>query len=159
MRRTLDTLLRRVPCIALLIPMLLSRTAAFGADIQGVWMIEGEVAVAIAECAGDSLCGRIVWLKAPRDAAGQPKRDQMNPDAALRKRLVCGLTVLEGLRPAGPARWEAGSFYDPRDGRRYTIAMELKSANTLVARVYLGMRILGKSQTLLRAQGATKAWC
>jgi uncharacterized protein (DUF2147 family) len=139
--------------------MLLSRTAAFGAEIRGVWMIEDEVAVEIVECAGGSLCARIVWLKTPRDAAGQPKRDQMNPDAALRKRFVCGLTVLEGLQPAGPARWEAGSLYDPRDGRRYTIAMELKSANTLVARVYLGMRILGKNQTLLRVQGATKVWC
>lgn len=69
MRRPLDTLLRRVPYVALLVPMLLSRTAAFGADIQGVWMIEDEVAIEIAECAGDSLCGRIVWLKAPRDAA------------------------------------------------------------------------------------------
>lgn len=80
------------------------------------------------------------------------------PGRCVTQRLVCGLTVFEGLRPAGPARWEAGSFYDPRDGWRYTIAMELKSVDALVARVYLGMRIFGKSQTPLRAQGATKAW-
>jgi hypothetical protein len=96
--------------------MLLSGTAALGADIRGTWMIEDEVAVEIADCAGGSLCGRIVWLKTPHDAAGQLKRDLMNPDAALRKHLVCGLTVIEGLTPAGPAKWEAGSFYDPRDG-------------------------------------------
>lgn len=138
--------------------MLLSRTATFGADIHGVWMIEGEVAVEVAECTGGSLCRRLVWLKTPCDAAGQPKRDQMNPDALLCKRLVCDLTVLEGRRPAGPARWEAKSFYDPCDGRRYFIAMERKSADVLVARVYLGIRILSKSQTLLRAQGALKDW-
>lgn len=118
------------------------------------------MAVEIGECAGGSLCGRIVWLKTPRDAAGQPKHDRMNPDATLRKRLVCGLTVLHGLRPAGPGIWEAGSLYDPRDGGRYNVAMELKSADVLVARVCLGLRIFGRSQTLLRAQGATtKAWC
>ena len=159
MRRPLATLLRRVSYIALLMPLLLSFTAAFGADIQGVWMIEDEVAVEIGECAGGSLCGRIVWLKTPLDAQGQSKRDQMNPEIELRKRLVCGLMVLDGLRQAGPSEWAAGALYDPRDGRRYNIAMELKSADVLIARVYVGMRILGKNQTLLRARGATKAWC
>lgn len=159
MHRPFDTSLRSVPCIASLILMLLSGTAALGADIQGTWMIEDEVAVEIADCAGGSLCGRIVWLKTPRDAAGLLKRDLMNPDAALRKHLVCGLTVIEGLTPAGPAIWEAGSFYDPRDGARYSIAMELESADVLVARVFRGLRILGKNQTLLRAHGAKKAWC
>ncbi len=132
---------------------------AFGADIQGVWMMGEEVAVEIAACAGNSLCGRVVWLKTPRDAAGQLQRDHMNPDATLRIHLICGLTVIEGLRPGGPARWEVGSLYDPRDGASYSVAMELESADVLVARVYRGLRILGKSQTLIRAQGARKAWC
>lgn len=67
-------------------------------------MIEDEVAVEIAECAGGSLGGRIAWLKTRRDATGQSKRDQMNPNIEMRKRLVCGLTVLDGRRPTGPAR-------------------------------------------------------
>lgn len=159
MRRRPHKLLLLLSYVAVLIPMLPSHSEAFGADIQGVWMIEDEVAVEVAECAGGSLCGRIVWLKTPLDAEGKSKRDQMNPDIELRKRLVCGLVVLDGLRQTGPAEWAAGALYDPRDGRRYDIAMALKSADVLVARVYVGMRILGKNQTLLRAQGATKAWC
>ena len=83
----------------------------------------------------------------------------MNPDATLRVHLICGLTVIEGLRPDGPARWEVGSLYDPRDGASYSVAMELESADVLVARVYRGLRILGKSQTLIRAQGIRRIWC
>ena len=108
------------------------------ADPQGVWMIEDEVALAVSDCGGGALCGRIVWLRTPRDDAGRPKRDEMNPDAALRDRPLCGLTVLDGLLPVPdePGRWAAGSFYDPRNGRTYGLAATHVSADVLVARVY-----------------------
>jgi hypothetical protein len=35
-------------------------------------MIEDEVALAVADCGGGSLCGRVVWLRTPRDEAGRP---------------------------------------------------------------------------------------
>ena len=129
---------------------------------QGVWMIEDEVALAVAPCGGDALCGRIVWLRTPRDDAGRPKRDAMNPDAALRGRPLCGLAVLDGLLPVPgePGRWAAGSFYDPRDGRSYGLMATFASADVLVARVYVGMPFLGKNQTLLRIQrGRGEGWC
>jgi uncharacterized protein (DUF2147 family) len=125
-------------------------------------MIEDEVALAIAGCGEGSLCGRIVWLRTPRDEAGSPKRDGMNPDAALRDRPLCGLTVLDGLLPVpdDPARWNAGSFYDPRDGRGYGLAATLVSADVLVARVYIGMPFFGVNQTLLRTERASGGgWC
>jgi uncharacterized protein (DUF2147 family) len=138
-----------------------SRTAC-AADPQGVWMIEGEVAIAVAPCGAGSLCGRGVWLRSPRDGAGRPKRDAMNPDAALRERPLCGLTVLDGLLPVPgkPGRWDAGSFYDPRTGRGYGLVATLTSADVLVARVYVGMPFLGKNQTLLRVPRASgEGWC
>ena len=46
--------------------------AAPAADPQGVWMIEDEVALAVARCGTGSLCGRVVWLRTPRDEAGRP---------------------------------------------------------------------------------------
>ena len=136
--------------------------AAADAQVHGVWMIEDEVALAVAPCGGDALCGRIVWLRTPRDDAGRPKRDAMNPDAALRDRPLCGLTVLDGLLPVPdePGRWAAGSFYDPRDGRTYGLAATHVSADVLVARVYLGMPFLGVNQTLLRIERASgEGWC
>jgi hypothetical protein len=39
------------------------------------------------------VCGRIVWLLRPRTPAGQPDVDRLNPDPALRKRPLCGLTI------------------------------------------------------------------
>jgi hypothetical protein len=86
-----------------------SRTASAAADPQGVWMIEDEVAIAVARCGAGSLCGRVLWLRTPRDAAGRPKRDTMNPDAALRERPLCGLTVLDGLLPV-PGKPPAGGM-------------------------------------------------
>lgn len=129
---------------------------------HGVWMIEDEVAIDVARCGGESLCGRIVWLRDARDDAGRPRRDGMNPDAALRARPLCGLTVLDGLLPVPdePDRWNAGSFYDPRNGRDYGLLATLASADVLVARVYIGMPFLGLNQTLLRIpRGSGEGWC
>ena len=136
--------------------------AAAAPQVHGVWMIEGEVAIAVAPCGAGSLCGRVVWLRTSRDDAGRPKRDAMNPDAALRDRPLCGVIVLDGLLPVPdePGRWAAGSFYDPRDGRSYGLMATLVSADVLVARVYVGMPFLGKNQTLLRVQPAGgEGWC
>lgn len=140
-----------------------SRTAAASdTQVHAVWMIEDEVAIAVANCGGDSLCGRIVWLRTPRDDAGTPKRDEMNPDAALRDRPLCGLTVLDSLLPVPdePGRWNAGSFYDPRNGRAYGLTATLVSADVLMARVYIGMPFLGVNQALLRVpQASGEGWC
>lgn len=136
--------------------------AAPSADPQGVWMVEDEVALAVARCGAGALCGRVVWLRSPRDGAGRPKRDAMNPDAALRGRPLCGLTVLDGLLPVPgePGRWAAGSFYDPRTGRGYDLMATLASADVLVARVYVGMPFLGKDQTLRRVRRTGgEGWC
>ncbi len=74
---------------------------AFAGNPYGVWMIENEVALEILDCNG-LLCGRIVYLRIPRDETGELKREQENPRAGLRPRLICGMTVLEDLRPVGP---------------------------------------------------------
>jgi uncharacterized protein (DUF2147 family) len=125
-------------------------------------MIEGEVAITVTRCGRGSLCGQIAWLRAPHDEAGRPKRDERNPDPTLRGRPLRGLTVLDGLLPVPgePGRWDAESIYDPRDGRSYGLTATLRSADVLVARVYVGMPFLGRNQTLLRVQRpGGGGWC
>ncbi|WP_269214160.1 DUF2147 domain-containing protein [Acidiphilium cryptum] len=72
---------------------------------------------------GNKMCGRILWLLVPRKPEGQLQRDKKNPDAALRSRPLCGLTILWNLRSTGPASWGDGWFYNP-DGGRILISTE-----------------------------------
>ncbi|MBL6454578.1 DUF2147 domain-containing protein [Belnapia sp. T6] len=125
-------------------------------------MVEDDVAIVVTHCGSGSLCGQIAWLRVPLDETGRPKPDLKNPDPALRDRPLCGPTVLDGLLPVPgePGRWNAGSFYDPQDGRTYGLTATLRSADVLVARIYIGMPFLGSNQTLLRVQRLSGGrWC
>src|SRR5579883_1514460 len=126
---------------------------------QGVWLMESRVAVQIFDC-GNLLCGRILWLAIPRDPQGRLDRDKHNPDPALRQRPLCGLTIIWGLRSTGPDRWGGGRFYNPDDGKTYNISAELTSADTLIARIYVGIPLFGETKTLHRVlHGTSKGWC
>jgi uncharacterized protein (DUF2147 family) len=155
-------LLSRIGCaILVLIGVIVSvpRTAASVGTPQGVWIIDNEVAVQIFDCS-NLLCGRIAWLSNPRDTQGRLVLDKKNPDPALRQRPLCGLTIFWGLRPAGPDRWTDGWFYNPDDGETYDTSGELKSANTIEARIYSGDPIQGQTKMLYRVpHGTSKGWC
>jgi uncharacterized protein (DUF2147 family) len=113
--------LKQIGCAALvLIGLAVSvpRTAASAGIPEGVWLIDNKVAVQIFDCS-NLLCGRILWLSIPRDPQSRLDRDKKNPQPALRQRPLCGLTILWGLRPAGPDRWTDGWFYNPDDGDTY----------------------------------------
>ena len=142
-----------------LISLAVAPTLAWSAVPKGVWLIDGEAAVQIFDCDG-LLCGRILWLQIPRDLQGQPKRDKNNPDLALRQRRLCGLTVLWGLRSTGPDHWGDGWFYNPDDGKTYRVSMELRSADQLITRIYLGLPLFGETKTLLQVpRGTSEGWC
>lgn len=147
--------LLRAGCVApwLAAVMLASAPArcdiAAGAVPQGVWLIDSKVAVQIFDC-GNLLCGRIVWLRMARNSEGQPDRDKKNPNPALRQRPLCGATIFWGLHPTGPDRWGGGTFYNPDDGKTYNVSAELASADTLIARIYEGIRLFGKTKILHR---------
>jgi uncharacterized protein (DUF2147 family) len=95
-----------------------SSSLALAEDPIGVWAMDnGKVTVKVSPC-GDKLCGRIVALKKPLDKHGNPKVDKDNPDPALRKRPVVGLTLFRDMKAAGNNRWE-GQIYVPDDGNTY----------------------------------------
>jgi uncharacterized protein (DUF2147 family) len=156
-------LMYRVGGVALLVASLVffaaPRTAPGAAVLQGVWLLDGKVAVQIFDCEGP-LCGRILWLRIPRDPQGKFVTDKKNPDLALRKRRLCGLTILWGLRSTGPDRWGDGWFYNPDDGRTYNISAKLESPDVITARIYVGFPLFGETKTLLRvAHGTSDGWC
>jgi uncharacterized protein (DUF2147 family) len=55
-----------------------------------------------------------------------------------------------GLRPAGADEWAGGWFYNPNDGATYKLSAKLTSPDVLVARVFVGIEIFGKSKSAYR---------
>jgi len=103
-------------------------------DVAGVWEVEdGDIHVEIWPC-GESLCGDIVWLKAPLGRGGQPQIDAVNEDRRLRERPLLGVELLEGFRRTAANRWEGGRIYNPRDGQTYRVDVEVLSADRLKVR-------------------------
>ncbi len=147
-------------CVVLLfVCMAVPVQRATAAVVPGTWLMGEKVAIQIFPCS-DMQCGRVAWLKAPRDHQGMLKHDKLNPDPALRQRQVCGQTVIWNLRSAVSDRWEGGWFYNPNDGMTYRLTIELKSADMIVARIYLGYPIFGVTRTLIRVtQGTSEGWC
>ena len=67
--------------LAALLVLSVPRSTASAAVPEGVWLIDGRVAVQTFDCGG-LLCGRILWLLVARDPQGDLSRDRYNPDPA-----------------------------------------------------------------------------
>jgi len=86
------------------------------------------------------ICMTVPALRAPASAAAPP-----------------GVWLM-GTKVAN--RWEEGWFYNPDDGHTYSVSMELKSADLIVARIYSMFPIFGETRTLTRIPQATsEGWC
>jgi uncharacterized protein (DUF2147 family) len=126
---------------------------------DGVWFIDSNSALQTFDCDG-LLCGRVAWLRNVHDPMGRIQRDKKNPDPALRQRLVCGLTVVWGLQPVGSDKWKGGWLYNPDDGNTYGVAAEIRSDDTMVARIYLGLPAIGTTKTFRRFPRInSEGWC
>jgi uncharacterized protein (DUF2147 family) len=126
--------------------------AAVPAALAGWWLDgTGRAGIHFEPCGerGGQLCGTIRWLLHPlRD--GLPEVDQLNADASLRHRRVCGLPLLGGFVAAGDGRWSGGWIYDPDDGETYRSTITLTADGTLRVRGYVGIPLLGRTETWTR---------
>ncbi len=96
------------------------------------------------------LSGRVVALMEPvylpEDGfgpVGAPRRDDNNPDEALRSRPMLGLNLLSDYRFDGK-RWQ-GNIYDPEGGGTYTSRLWVDASGDLRMRGYLGIPLLGRT--------------
>lgn len=125
---------------------------------HGLWMTEKKgVVVDLYDC-GDRLCGRTVWMKRMHHRNGEPRLDRKNPDPALRERHWCGIEAITGLRRAGETKWEGGEVYDPKTGETFGFELKLDGERAKV-RGYLGIPLLGKSETWTRADADGLEFC
>lgn len=138
---------------ALGLAALAADSAAAADPAFGMWLTEnGRAIVEIGPCAADAsqACGTAVWLIEPVDANGAPRLDVENDDAALRSRPLCGLQVVGDFKADGAGKWVDGFIYDAANGDLYDAKMTSTGPNTLEVRGFLGISLLGKTQTWTR---------
>ena len=64
---------------------------------------------------------------------------------------IIGMTILWGLKKDGDT-WSGGEILDPKNGKIYRCKMTLsKDGNSLDVRGFIGISLLGRTQTWLRA--------
>jgi Uncharacterized protein conserved in bacteria len=136
-----------------LLALAVTSGTALAADPQGVWLTQDKDAVlTIAACNG-LLCGRVIWLESATEPNGSLRLDQYNPDPEKQGQGVCGLVVINDLRPSGQDTWE-GSVYDPRDGKTYSGSVTVLSDDSLSVRAYIALPIFGRNETWTRVSAS-----
>ena len=135
--------------------VLLAAPAALAADggIKGFWRTgDGRSVIEILDCT-NGICGRIASL--PPDA---PATDVNNPDEGKRGQALCKLIMLHSFTQTSDTEWEDGTIYDPKAGKTYDAKMHLTGPDTLDLRGYVGISLLGRTDTWTRQQpGSFKA--
>jgi len=125
-------------------PLARAQTAG---DPTGIWLTQaGDAKVRVTRCGG-GICGVIVWLKDPINAAtGRPEVDDKNPNPALARRPMIGLPLFSGMRSSGPNRW-SGQIYNADDGKSYESHVSVSDADTLRVEGCVGVLCGGESWT------------
>jgi uncharacterized protein (DUF2147 family) len=145
MSRTLVIAASAILSLAVVMP-------ASAADPRGNWMTEnGRAKIAIVNC-GSALCGNIVALTEPNDAAtGKPRTDTNNPDAAKRTRPLIGVQIVIGMTPDTAEKWK-GQVYNAEDGKTYSGSITLVNAATLTLQGCALGGLICKNQTWTRTK-------
>jgi uncharacterized protein (DUF2147 family) len=113
--------------------------------ILGRWLTEprdGIIEITLA--ADNSYQGRIIGGNAPG------RLDLHNPDPQRRQQLLLGQTILRGMHAEAQGGWSDGTIYDPDSGRTYKCHIELLDGAHLKVRGFIGIALLGRSQTWSR---------
>lgn len=118
--------------------------------IIGLWQTgSGKGRVQITKY-GNKFSGKIVWLRDPNDAKGNPKLDSKNPDANRQKNTTIGITNLLGFTYEGNSEYDNGTVYDPENGKTYKCIMTLENINSLNVRGYIGFSFIGRTDVWTR---------
>lgn len=108
---------------------------AHAGDPTGTWLIPDRTAkVRIVAC-GEAMCGSVVWLSKPNDAAtGKPQTDKLNSDLDKRRRPMLGVPIILGMQRNGEDNKWWGRIYNPDDGNTYRASLEAVGALRLKVR-------------------------
>jgi uncharacterized protein (DUF2147 family) len=150
MFRCAGSLLLGCRAAALAIALIASAASATpAASPLGAWSTaNGHGVIAIEPC-GDALCGRIVGIdRAPTEP--------MSTD--VQGRPQCGLTIITNEKPESDGTW-LGNVTDPRDGASYHAKLWVDADGDLHLRGYIGIPLLGSTETWRKYTGHLSAEC
>jgi uncharacterized protein (DUF2147 family) len=127
-------------------------TSAVGASptLIGLWLTQGgDGIIAITEC-GNGLCGHIagLFLDHPEDPMPVNNRGVSQ----------CGLPLITDARQIWPNLWK-GHITDPRNGIVYGVELHLDPRGNLALRGFLGIPLLGQTETWTPYVGTLPADC
>jgi uncharacterized protein (DUF2147 family) len=105
--------------------------------------------VQISQDGNGTLSGKVVKGLGPND---QPDRRCTACTDARKDQPILGMTIISDMKKDGEA-WDHGQILDPENGKLYKCKMHLEEGgNKLVVRGYIGVSLLGRSQTWVRQQ-------
>ncbi|EIF31580.1 hypothetical protein BCh11DRAFT_07108 [Burkholderia sp. Ch1-1] len=105
--------------------------------------------VQIAQDGSGSLSGKVIKGLGAND---QPDRRCTACTDARKDQPILGMTIISDMKKDGDA-WDHGQILDPENGKLYKCKMHLEDGgNKLVVRGYIGVSLLGRSQTWVRQQ-------
>jgi uncharacterized protein (DUF2147 family) len=125
------------------------RVFATDSTVTGLWKNE-DATLEIYEENG-KLNAKIVSLREPLTPEGKEKTDIRNPDPSKHSRPIIGMVFMTGFTPAGSGKWANGTIYDPKSGNTYSCDMELEGPKTLKLRGFIGVSMIGRTESWERA--------
>jgi len=133
--------------LALLLPI---QATAMGLPVAGLWLTQDRDGVIGVEPCGERLCARIegFFLDHPTDPTPVDYRGVSQ----------CHLPLISDAEQVAPNLWK-GHITDPRNGSVYRMEMYLKPDGALALRGYLGIPLLGQTQTWTRYTGSVPENC
>ncbi len=100
--------------------------------------------VQISQDADGTLSGKVIR---GLGASDDPTRRCTECTDARKDQLILGMTIIDRMKQDGE-QWDGGRILDPENGKVYKCKMHLEDGGkTLVVRGYIGISLLGRSQT------------
>ncbi|GLU34846.1 DUF2147 domain-containing protein [Trinickia caryophylli] len=126
----------------------------------GVWQTiddhthQPKALVQITQGADGTLSGKVIKGLNPADS---PDRRCTECSDERKDQKILGMTIIREMKPSGD-HWDGGNILDPENGKVYKCKMTLEDGGQkLVVRGYIGVSLLGRSQTWLRQSNASSA--
>ena len=119
-------------------------------NIEGDWYTENNDAIIKIYKNGNTLSGKITWMKTPNDENGNPKTDPENPDEKLKSRKRLGMIMMYNFSYDEEEQWDDGEIYDPESGNTYSGIITMTSKNKLDLRGYVGISWFGRTSQWTR---------